>query len=123
LAYSASKGEAMKGIKLSSVVLPVLISAIAVPASAQEFVKYQCNEGKTFEVQYFPTQAWVKMDNLTFKLYPVAAAEGIKYSNGRTLLQTSGNKATINVNFQPYLSECTSQKDMEPYPNKNPFVP
>ncbi len=113
----------MKSIKLSSVVLPVVVSAIALPASAQNFVKYQCNEGKTFEVQYLRTRAWVKMDNLKFELYPVAAAEGMKYSNGRTLLQTNGNKANINVNFQPYLTECVSQKDMEPFPNPNPFVP
>lgn len=113
----------MKSIKLSSVVLPVVITAVALPASAQEFVKYQCSEGKTFEVQYLPDKAWIKLDNLTFRLKPVDAGEGMKYSNGRTLLQTLGNKASINVNFQPYLTECISQKDMTPFPNPNPFGP
>jgi membrane-bound inhibitor of C-type lysozyme len=114
----------MKSIKFSVVVLPVALGVIALPATAQESVKYQCSpQGKSFEVQYFPNRAWVQMDNLKFELLPVASSEGIKYSNGRTLLQTSGNKASINVNFQPYLTECVSQKDMTPYPNPNPFVP
>jgi membrane-bound inhibitor of C-type lysozyme len=123
LTSTGLKGEAMKCIKLSSTVLPLVILATALPVKAQDFVKYQCNEGKSFEVQYLPNRAWVKMDNLKIELYPVAAAEGLKYSNGRTLLQANGNKATINVNFQPYFSECLSQKDMTPFPNLNPFAP
>lgn len=113
----------MKSIKLSSIVLPVVITAVALPASAQEFVKYQCSEGKTLEVQYLRDKAWVKMDNVTFRLKPVDAGEGMKYSNGRTLLQAIGNKASIDVNFQPYLTDCVSQKDTTPFTVLNPFLP
>ncbi len=116
----------MKSIQLSSVVLPVVIAAVALPASAQQVqqsVKYQCNEGKTFEVQYFKDKAWMKLDNLRFELLPVQTVDGMKYSNGKTLLQTLGNKASIDVDFQPYLIDCVSQKDMAPFPNPNPFIP
>lgn len=114
----------MKSIKLSSMILPVVIVAAAFPANAQqEFIKYQCSQGKAFEVQYFRDRAWMKMDNLKVELYPVDADEGMKYSNGRTLLQTIGNKASVGVDFQPYLTECTAQKDMNPFPIANPFLP
>jgi membrane-bound inhibitor of C-type lysozyme len=116
----------MKSINLSSVVFPLMITAMALPANAQQaqqFVKYQCNDGKTFEVQYFRDKAWMRLDNLRFELLPVEAVEGMKYSNGRTLLQAISNKASIDVNFQPYLTECISQKDVAPFPNPNPFLP
>jgi membrane-bound inhibitor of C-type lysozyme len=123
---NALQGETMRSINLNSAVLPLVITAMALPANAQQaqqFVKYQCNDGKTFEVQYFPDKAWMRLDNLRFELLPVEAVEGMKYSNGRTLLQTIGNKASIDVNFQPYLTECISQKDVAPFPNPNPFLP
>lgn len=116
----------MKSIRLSLMILPMVIAAVAFPAKAQQtqqFVKYQCSQGKTFEVQYFPDKAWMKLDNLRFELLPVEAVEGMKYSNGRTLLQAVGNKASIGVDFQPYLTECVSQKDMAPFPIANPFLP
>ncbi len=64
------------------------------PSNATE---YQCNNGRRLYVRYLDNgaAAWVIFPEREFRLDKVASAEGARYSNGVTLLETSGNEARL----------------------------
>lgn len=103
----------MKNIKLAALILPVVV-AIAMPANAkqqQQVVKYQCNGGRTFEAQFLPESAQVKLDeNQMLNLAQVPSASGTRYTDNSTTLSTKGNEAFIEVENKVVFERCVAQE-------------
>jgi len=102
----------MKTIKLAAFLLPMVMAIASLPASAeqQQAVRYQCSNGKSFEAQYLPETAQLKLgedENLTLKQTP--AASGVRYTDDRTTLFTKGNEAFIEVENQVVFAGCVAQ--------------
>lgn len=102
----------MKTIKLAAFLLPMVVAIATLPANAkqQQVVRYQCNDGRTFEAQYSPKTAQVKLgENQTVTLQEISAASGTRYSDDRTTLFTKGNEAFIEVENQVVFERCVAQ--------------
>jgi membrane-bound inhibitor of C-type lysozyme len=104
--------EVMKTIKLAAFILPMLVAIASLPAIAkqQQVVRYQCNNGRSFEAQYSPETAQVKLgENESLTLQQTPAASGVRYSDDRTTLFTKGNEAFIQVENQTVFAGCVAQ--------------
>lgn len=75
------------------------------PANA---VAYQCKDRKGFHVRYdiAGKAAWVIYPEREFRLDPVEAASGARYSNGRTTLHTRGDEAFIEEAGSTVFADC-----------------
>ena len=111
----------MKAIRLGVLILPIAVMFAGLPAKTQdEFMQYQCGEGKSFEAQLLRNKARVKLGNQSFNLLPVDSRQGLKYSNGRTSLMVVDNQASIEVDYKKILNGCTAPKaaliSADPFP-------
>lgn len=102
----------MKTIKLAAFLLPMVVAIASLPATAeqQQVYRYQCSNGKSFEAQYLPETAQLKLgedETLTLKQTP--AASGVRYTDDRTTLFTKGNEAFIEVENQVVFAGCVAQ--------------
>lgn len=104
--------EVMKTIKLAAFLLPMLVAIASLPATAeqQQVYRYQCNNGKSFEAQYLPETAQVKLgENENLTLNQIPAASGVRYTDDKTTLFTKGNEAFIEVENQRVFAGCVAQ--------------
>lgn len=102
----------MKIIKLAAFLLPMVVAIASLPATAeqQQVYRYRCNNGKSFEAQYLPETAEVKLgENETLTLKQIPSASGVRYSNDNTTLFTKGNQAFIQVENQVVFDSCVAQ--------------
>ncbi|MGA9379716.1 MAG: MliC family protein [Phormidium sp.] len=102
----------MKTIKLAAFLLPMVVAIASLPATAeqQQVSRYQCSNGKTFEAQYSPETAQLKLgENQTLTLKQIPSASGVRYSNDNTTLFTKGNEAFIEVENQVVFAGCVAQ--------------
>lgn len=102
----------MKTIKLAAFLVPMVVAIASLPATAeqQQVVRYQCNNGRTFEAQYLPETAQVKLgENETLTLKQTPAASGVRYSDDNTTLFTKGKEAFIEVENQKVFEGCVAQ--------------
>jgi membrane-bound inhibitor of C-type lysozyme len=102
----------MKTIKLAAFLFPLAMAIATLPATAnqQQVVRYQCNNGTTFEAQYTPETAQVKLsENQSLTLQQIPAASGVRYTDDRTTLFTKGNEAFIEVENQVVFAGCVAQ--------------
>lgn len=101
----------MKIVTASGLILPLLATIAVFPAHAQEdYLKYQCENGTTFEVMVRPEKAKLKLDaNTTLKLLPLDAREGLKFAANRTLLTIVNKDASIAINDKFVYSNCVTQ--------------
>ncbi len=101
----------MKIVKASLVILPWLTAVAISPAHAQEeYFKYACDDGKTFEVTVRPERAKLKLDGTTtLKLLPLDAREGLKFAAKRVLLTMVNREASIEINNSFAYNRCVVQ--------------
>ncbi|MBM0743641.1 hypothetical protein JOY44_18810 [Phormidium sp. CLA17] len=101
----------MKITTASALILTLLTTIATSPARAQEEnFKYQCEDGKTFEVFVRPDKARLKLDaKTTLKLLPLDAREGLKFAANRTLLTMVNKDASIAINDRSVYSNCVAQ--------------
>ena len=71
-------------------------------------VVYKCEAGKQLVVQYLDggKSAMIYFPEREFRLDPVAAASGARYSNGRTTLYTQGDEAFLEDAGQRTHADC-----------------
>lgn len=96
----------------TGVLIAPLLTAIAIfPAHAQEqYLKYACDDGKTFEVTVRPERAKLKLDRTTtLKLLPLDAREGLKFAARRVLLTMVNQEASIEINNDFVYNRCVVQ--------------
>jgi membrane-bound inhibitor of C-type lysozyme len=88
-----------------------MVAIAALPATAQkEYIKYQCEQGKTLEVQIQDDKAKVRLDSgQTIRLLPLDTREGLKFSDGRAVLTVKENQAFLEINYTPVFTKCVSQ--------------
>ena len=80
-------------------------SAPQLPADA---VAYQCDQGKRLVVRY-PTGAkyvMVMLPDREFRLDQTVSGSGIRYSNGRTTLQSKGDEAFLEEGTTTTFANC-----------------
>ncbi|MFB2894231.1 MliC family protein [Aerosakkonemataceae cyanobacterium BLCC-F50] len=102
----------MKTIKLAAFLLPAVVAIASLPATAeqQQVVRYQCNNGRSFQAQYLPETAQVKLgENESLTLKQIPAASGVRYTDDRTTLFTKGDRAFIQVENQVVFDSCVAQ--------------
>lgn len=102
----------MKTIKLAAFLLPMVVAIATLPATAeqQQVQRYQCSNGKTFEAQYSPEIAQIKLgENQTLTLKEIPSASGVRYTDNNTTLFTKGNEAFIQVENQVVFAGCVAQ--------------
>jgi membrane-bound inhibitor of C-type lysozyme len=75
------------------------------PADA---VVYKCDAGKQLVVQYLDSgkSAMIWFPDREFRLDPIVAASGARYSNGRTTLYTQGDEASLEDGGQRTHADC-----------------
>ena len=75
------------------------------PADA---VVYKCDAGKQLVVQYLDggKSAMIWFPDREFRLDPVVAASGARFSNGRTTLYTQGDEASLEDGTQRTHADC-----------------
>jgi len=102
----------MNVIRLSPFLVPLMVAIASLPASSQtQTLKFQCEQGGSFEAQVEKTQARVKYDSgKTVGLLPVDSREGRKFSDGRTLFYVNGAEAWIEVNYTMVNTQCFAQQ-------------
>src|SRR5262245_33161213 len=73
-------------------------SAAERPRWPSDAAVYKCDAGKQLVVQYLDggKSAMVWFPDREFRLDPVVAASGARYSNGRTTLYTQGDEASLD---------------------------
>ncbi len=71
---------------------------------------YKCDADKQLVVQYLEggKSAMVMYPERDFRLDQVAAASGVRYSNGRTTLHTKGPEAFLEEGGQTLFANCKS---------------
>jgi membrane-bound inhibitor of C-type lysozyme len=71
---------------------------------------YKCDADKQLVVQYLESgkSAMVMYPERDFRLDQVAAASGVRYSNGRTTLHTKGPEAFLEEGGQTLFANCKS---------------
>ncbi|MFB2839529.1 MliC family protein [Floridanema evergladense] len=102
----------MKTIKFAAFLLPAVVAIASLPATAeqQQVYRYQCHNGKTFEAEYSPETAQLKLgENETLTLKQVPSGSGVRYTDDRTTLFTKGNEAFIQVENQVVFDSCVAQ--------------
>jgi Membrane-bound lysozyme-inhibitor of c-type lysozyme len=114
----------MKSVHVGALVISV-IAAIAAPfaiapATAQEkIVRYQCEEGPSFQVTFHQNKnnsirdyARVKLPNQAepLKLRPLDSRDGIKYGSNLSLLKILDNQASLEMNWQVVSDRCVAVK-------------
>lgn len=101
----------MKIINVAGLVLPLFATISIFPAQAQEeYLKYACEDGKTFEVTVRPDKARLKLDGTpALKLLPLDAREGLKFAAKRILLTMVNQEASIEINDKFVYSQCIVQ--------------
>ncbi|MEX0268869.1 hypothetical protein AB3R30_06995 [Leptolyngbyaceae cyanobacterium UHCC 1019] len=101
----------MKIVNVAGLILPLLTTIAIFPAQAQEeYFKYACEDGKTFEVTVRPDRAKLKLDGSTsLKLLPLDAREGLKFAAKRTLLTMVNQEASIEINYAFVYRNCIVQ--------------
>ena len=79
------------------------------PRWPSDAVVYKCDAGKQLVVQYLDggKSAMVYFPEREFRLDPVVAASGARYSNGRTTLFTQGDEAFLDDGGQRTHADCT----------------
>jgi membrane-bound inhibitor of C-type lysozyme len=71
---------------------------------------YKCDADKELVVQYLEDgkSAMIMYAERDFRLDQVAAASGVRYSNGRTTLHTKGPEAFLEEGSQTLFANCKS---------------
>ena len=74
-------------------------AAAGVPATKQSRTTFDCDNGETIEVRFFPDQgiAVLVRGGQNVELNQEVMGSGFKYSNGQTTIQGKGNDLTLNV--------------------------
>lgn len=78
------------------------------PRWPSDAVVYKCEAGKQLVVQYLDggKSAMVYFPEREFRLDPIVAASGARYSNGRTTLFTQGEEAFLDDGGQRTHAGC-----------------
>jgi membrane-bound inhibitor of C-type lysozyme len=78
------------------------------PRWPSDAVVYKCEIGKQLVVQYLEggKSAMVWFPEREFRLDPIVAASGARYSNGRTTLFTEGEEASLDEGGQRTHAGC-----------------
>jgi len=78
------------------------------PRWPSDAVVYKCDAGKQLVVRYLDSgkSAMVYFPEREFRLDPVVAASGARYSNGRTTLYTQGDEASLDDGGQRTFTDC-----------------
>ena len=71
---------------------------------------YNCDNGRKLYVRYLDNgkAAWVILPEREFRLDPVAAASGARYSNGAATLDTRGGEASLSDGATITHANCKS---------------
>jgi membrane-bound inhibitor of C-type lysozyme len=78
------------------------------PRWPSDAVVYKCDAGKQLVVRYLDggKSAMVYFPEREFRLDPIIAASGARYSNGRTTLYTQGDEASLEEDGQRLFADC-----------------
>ncbi len=78
------------------------------PRWPSDALVYKCAEGKQLVVQYVDggKAAMIWFPEREFRLDPVVAASGARFSNGRTTLFTQGDEASLEDGSQRTHADC-----------------
>lgn len=85
---------------------------LAMPLSAQaqaRLVEYECEAGRSFQVEYAGDTAQLMRGADSVTLPSVVSASGARYSNGEITLFTKGNQAFIEENGEQTYRNCVGQ--------------
>lgn len=101
----------VKIVNAGALILPILTAIAIFPAHAQEeYFKYACENGKTFEVMVEPEKAKLKLDRTTtLNLLPLDARQGLKFAAKRVLLTMLNQEASIEINNKVIYAQCVTQ--------------
>jgi membrane-bound inhibitor of C-type lysozyme len=78
------------------------------PRWPSDAVVYKCDAGKQLVVRYLDggKSAMVYFPDREFRLDPIVAASGARYSNGRTTLYSQGDEAALEEGGQRLFADC-----------------
>jgi membrane-bound inhibitor of C-type lysozyme len=95
----------MMRTRVVSALLGAALLATATPASAQQFVAYECTDGTQFEAAFLTKSVSVQLDGKGLILPQRLAASGARYSKSGVSLWIKGKKATLKRGGKT--SDCT----------------
>jgi membrane-bound inhibitor of C-type lysozyme len=100
----------MKQFQVGTILLPLLLTLPVLPAAAQQRVyNYQCDSGRSFQVEY--SSDFARLNTGSGRPIPLAqveAASGTRYSNGEITLYSKGNEAFVEQNNRRIYSNCVA---------------
>jgi membrane-bound inhibitor of C-type lysozyme len=109
----------MKRVQWGAMSLPLLLLLPALPVAAQQTTQqstqqriysYQCEGGRSFQVEYSPDLARVSMGSgRPVPLAQVISASGARYSNGQLTLFTKGSNAFLQEGDRITYNNCVGQ--------------
>jgi putative lipoprotein len=91
----------------------LLLSALPTQARTIPIATYQCDQGKTFQVQFEQRSAFVSLGRNSFRLPQLVSASGANYSNQTYRLFTKGKRAFLSMNNQVIYRNCFAQTSRE----------
>ncbi|MBD1910517.1 MULTISPECIES: MliC family protein [unclassified Leptolyngbya] len=96
------------------------------PTPVPGAVTYACQDGRQFQVNYYSSQAELYLEGNVYYLSQVPSNAGTQYTDGRIVLVTQANQASIDIGGFPTYQGCLVREGgggVAPSPRPTPRPP